>query len=562
LEYDVTTLSGRRASQRWNRMAVGDLLERVCWAAPDKEAIIGCEGAFGSPQFERLTYARADQAANRVANALRAEGLRRGDRVLLFCDNSVEALLVLFGIAKAGLVAAPINPVMAPDVVVWAIEHVEATFAVVDAGLWPKAEPAFSQSGLRPAVAIPIGGSLPDGSIAFADWISAQPSTEPDVEVHGDDVWELLFTSGTTAMPKASMGTHTFSYLTAYSYALSLTRGLRFEHELRLCTFLPIVYHCGHNSAVFPAMLSGGTAILGRGMRGDALARTITGERATALWAGAPPFLEALVEAAAQDGAEYDLRSLKVAMFSWKTIHPELVAKLKRLCGKDLALWEIFGQTESMSGYRFWLDEWPEKVAAGAGAVNYVGAPNPLLAAKVVDAEGAELRDRAGVPGEAVYRSPAITAGYYRNETATREAFRDGWFHSGDSCCYDEDRLQVMVDRYKDIVKSGGENVSSLRVESVVIQHPDVDRVAVIGVPDERWGEMVTAVAIPRPGAEPDEQTVIAFCRERLAGYETPKRVIFVDEMPETVGGKILKYRLRESLGYVSGVNRGGMVAP
>jgi acyl-CoA synthetase (AMP-forming)/AMP-acid ligase II len=99
LEYDVTTLSGRRASQRWNRMAVGDLLERVCWAAPDKEAIIGCEGAFGSPQFERLTYARADQAANRVANALRAEGLRRGDRVLLFCDNSVEALLVLFGIA-------------------------------------------------------------------------------------------------------------------------------------------------------------------------------------------------------------------------------------------------------------------------------------------------------------------------------------------------------------------------------------------------------------------------------------------------------------------------------
>lgn len=120
----------------------------------------------------------------------------------------------------------------------------------------------------------------------------------------------------------------------------------------------------------------------------------------------------------------------------------------------------------------------------------------------------------------------------------------------------------MMVDRYKDIVKSGGENVSSLRVESVLIQHPDIDRVAVIGVPDERWGEMVTGVAIPRAGAEPDEQTVIAFCRERLAGYETPKRVIFVDEMPETVGGKILKYRLRESLGDLTNVRRGGMVAP
>jgi acyl-CoA synthetase (AMP-forming)/AMP-acid ligase II len=295
-------------------------------------------------------------------------------------------------------------------------------------------------------------------------------------------------------------------------------------------------------------------------MRGDALARAITRERATALWAGAPPFLEALVDVAAQDGSEYDLRSLTVAMFSWKTIPPELVAKLKRLCGERLALWEIFGQTESMSGYRFWLDEWPEKVTEGAGAINYVGLPNPLLAAKIVDAEGVALRDRPGVPGEAVYRSPAVTAGYYRNEPATREAFQGGWFHSSDSCCYDQDGLQVMVDRYKDIVKSGGENVSSLRVESVASQHPDVERVAVIGIPHERWGEMVTAVVIPRPGAEPDEQALIAFCRTRLAGYETPKRVIFVDEMPETVGGKILKYRLRESLASLTNVNAGGMV--
>jgi acyl-CoA synthetase (AMP-forming)/AMP-acid ligase II len=562
LEFDVNSLFDRRATQRWNRMAVGDLLERVCWATPDKDAIIGCAGAFGSPEFERLSYGQADQAANRVAHALRSDGLTPGDRVLLFCDNSVEALLVLLGIAKAGLVAAPINPGLAPDVVQWAIEHVEASFAVVDAGLWPKAEPAFTGAGLTPAVAIPIGGALPEGSVAFPDWISVQPATEPDVEIHSDDVWELLFTSGTTAMPKASMGTHTFSYLTAYSYALSLTRGLRFEHDLRLCTFLPIIYHCGHNSAVFPAMLAGGTAILGRGMRGDALAQAITSERATALWAGAPPFLEALVDAAGSDGSSYDLRSLTVAMFSWRTLHPELAAKLKRLCGEDLALWEIFGQTEAMSGYRFWLDQWPEKVVAGAGAVNYVGVPNPLLAAKIVDPDGTDLRDLPGSPGEAVYRSPAISAGYYRNEPATREAFDGGWFHSGDSCCYDEDGLQVMVDRYKDIVKSGGENVSSLRVESVVIQHPAVDRVAVIGLPDERWGEMVTAVVIPRPGTEADEQSLIAFCRARLAGYETPKRVIFVEQMPETVGGKILKYRLRASLGGSTKSSSGQMVAP
>jgi acyl-CoA synthetase (AMP-forming)/AMP-acid ligase II len=149
------------------------------------------------------------------------------------------------------------------------------------------------------------------------------------------------------------------------------------------------------------------------------------------------------------------------------------------------------------------------------------------------------------VTGEAVYRSPVMTAGYYRNEDATREAFRDGWFHSGDSCAFDENGLRVMVDRFKDIVKSGGENVSSIRVESALVQHPAVARAAVIGVPDRRWGEAVTAVVV-RDGDALSEEELIAFARDRLAGFETPKQIIFVDELPETVGGKILKYRLRQ----------------
>jgi acyl-CoA synthetase (AMP-forming)/AMP-acid ligase II len=161
------------------------------------------------------------------------------------------------------------------------------------------------------------------------------------------------------------------------------------------------------------------------------------------------------------------------------------------------------------------------------------------------------LRDRPGEPGEAVYRSPVLAAGYYRDEEATREAFRYGWFHSGDSCEYDHEGLQIMVDRFKDIVKTGGENVSSLRVESVLAGHPDVQRAVVIGLPDERWGEMVTGVVQARDGAEPDPDELIAFCRRRLAGYETPKRIVLVAELPQTVGGKVLKYRLREELGTV-----------
>jgi acyl-CoA synthetase (AMP-forming)/AMP-acid ligase II len=156
------------------------------------------------------------------------------------------------------------------------------------------------------------------------------------------------------------------------------------------------------------------------------------------------------------------------------------------------------------------------------------------------------LDDQPGVPGEAVYRSPAVTAGYYRDEPATEEAFRYGWFHSGDSCVYDDQGLRIMVDRYKDIVKTGGENVSSLRVEAVLHQHPGVAKAAVIGLPHERWGEAVTAVVVAEPGQEASEADLIAFCHERLAGFETPKRVVFVDALPETVGGKVLKYKLRE----------------
>lgn len=550
MSFDVTNLHGRRAADRWNRMAVGDLLERMTWSRPDQDAIVGWEGAFASPEYRRLTYREADRAANQVANALLATGMQRGDRVLMFCDNSVEAVLTLIGIAKAGLVAAPINPVMAPDVVAWVIGHVEPGLAIVDAALWPAAEPAFSTAGLSPGVTIPIGGAAIDGTLAFDDWIAEQSGEEPGVRISADDVWELLFTSGTTAMPKASMATHTFSYLTGYSYALSLTRGLTYEHEIRMGTFLPIVYHCGHNSTLVPAWLCGGTAVIGRGPnRFRELAAAITAEKVTALWAGAPQFLQGLVDAVHDDPGRYDLTSLTVGMFSWKTIHADLADQLKALCGEPLALWEIFGQTESMSGYRFWLDEHPERVRSGQGAVNYVGLPNPMLAARIIDGEGEDLRGRPGVPGEAVFRSPALTAGYYRNEAATRDAFAGDWFHSGDSCQYEEDGVQVMVDRYKDIVKSGGENVSSLRVESVATQHPGVARVAVIGLPDDRWGEMVTAVVVTSDDAELSADALIRFCRERLAGYETPKRVVFVTEMPETVGGKILKYRLRAELG-------------
>jgi acyl-CoA synthetase (AMP-forming)/AMP-acid ligase II len=541
---DVTSLTNRRASDRWDRVSVGDMWERITWSFPDKEALVAREGACAYPGNARLTYREADELANRCANAMLARGLQRGDRVLIYCENSVEAYVAKIAIAKAGLVSAPLNPMLAPDVVAHLIERVEPKLAIVDDELWPKIESAFGDAGLEPAVTIPIEGWTIPGTVEFSEFVAEQPATEPGVEIHGDDIWEIIFTSGTTAMPKGAMVSHSYSYFGAYSFALTLTRGIPFECDLKLVAFLPLIYHIADQIFSLPAWLCGGTLVIGRKHDAAGIARAVAEEDATALWSGSPAMLEELAKEL-EAAPELDASGLKVAIFGWTAIPPELVDRLKALTSPELNVCEILGQTEAISCFRFWPDRWPETFAAKAPAMNYVGVPNPLLASKLVDEEGNSLEGTVGEPGEVVYRSPVLTPGYYLDEDATREAFRDGWFHSGDVCMYDEDGLRIMVDRSKDMIKSGGENVSTLRVETILRSHPEILKAAVVGLPHERWGEAVTAIIVADEGGEPDPDEVLAFCRERLAGYESPKGVLVVEELPETVGGKVLKYKLR-----------------
>lgn len=542
---DVSSLHHRRAANRWERTSVGDLLERLTWSYPDKEAIVGREGAYAYPENARVTYRAADELANRLANAMLARGLAHGDRVVMFCENSVEAYLCKIAIAKAGLVCAPLNPMLAPDVVTHLIERVQPRLAIVDDELWPKAQQAFADAGLTPTVTIPLRGELVPGSVSFADFIADMPTSEPDVEIHGDDIWEIIFTSGTTAMPKGAMVSHSYSHMAAYSFALTLSRGLKIECDLKLCTFLPLIYHIADEIFSFPAFVCGGTLIIGRHYDPRLIAEAIAEERVTAQWGGSPAMLEDLARELQAGPEPLDASSLKVIVFGWTAITPQLVAELKRLTSEELIVVEILGQTEAISCHRFWPDKWPETFAAHAPGRNYVGVPNPMLASMVIDEDGASLEGRPGIAGEVVYRSPVVTAGYYLDEDATREAFRGGWFHSGDVCMLDEDGLRIMVDRSKDMVKSGGENVSTLRVEAILRQHPAVLKVAVVGLPHERWDEAVTAIVVPVPGASPDPQEIMVFCRARLAGYESPKGVVLVEDLPETVGGKVLKYKLR-----------------
>jgi len=543
---DVEKLYDRRADNRWDRVCVGDVLERVTWSRPDRVALTGWPGAFATPEFERLTYRQANDAVNRIAQGLLARGLQRGDRVLLVCENSVEAYVTKLGVAKAGLVNVPLNPSLAPDVMSRLVELAEPRFAIVDAELWPAVAPAFEATGMRPDVTICIGGEPVMGSTAFPDFLTGASPEEPDTVVHGDDIWELLFTSGTTALPKGVMLSHSYAHLGGYSFALSLTRGVPIEADLVLCSFLPVIYHVADQVLSLPAFLAGGRFVIGRRPVPAEMAGAVAREQVTALWGGSPQLVKAF--AAALDAKDEGPSSLRVLVYGWGAVEPGVLTTLEEHCGPDFTLVGIFGQTEAISCHRFWPARERQKYEAAGSSVNYVGIPNPLLASTIMDVDGSDLLGKPGIPGEAVYRSPAVAAGYYRDLPATEESFRYGWFHSGDSCVVDDDGLRIMVDRYKDIIKSGGENVSSLRVEALLHEHPQVAKAAVIGLAHDRWGEAVTAVVVRTPGATVTEEELVEWARGRLAGFETPKAVVFADALPETVGGKVLKYRLRQAM--------------
>ena len=543
---DVENFRNRRNNARWNRVSVGDVIERMTWNEPGKVAFVATPEATVDPAYARVTYSEANDVINRVANALLALNLPRASRIAMLCDNSNEAWLAKVGVAKAGLVAAPINVMMASDVIAEALQRVGAQHAIVDQALWEPLEGTLAPANIRPIVSL---GGPPQGRIPnFEEFMSEHGADEPDVEIHGDDIWQVLFTSGTTAKPKAVMISHTSTYMAAYSKALTMTRGLSHESEIRLGVFTPMVFHIGDQLCVFGPLVCGGTVIIGRKPQGPEMARAITDEKVTCLFGGSPQFVESLITEVQSKPEEYDLSSLGVMWFGWAPLAPASLAAFQELCGPQLKVYEMIAQTEAIAGHRFFIDRHLDMYLREAPAINHVGKPSPIMGATVMDETGQDLRDKPGVAGEAVYRTPAMFSGYYRDLEATQEAVRGDWFHSGDSFVYGQDQIRLMVDRYKDIVKSGGENVSSIRVESVLQQHPTVIRAAVIGLPDDRWGEMVTACILKAPNTQFEEKALIGFARERLAGFETPKRIVVMDEFPTTVGGKVLKYKLRQYL--------------
>ncbi len=513
-----------------HRVNVGDLVTRSAQRYPDKEMI--CDGD------RRWSYRDFDAWTNRVAHGLSKLGLRNGDALALMSGNRAEFLAVYFACARLGVVCVPINLLWRQHEVSHVLDHSGCRAIVVEAGLLDQISKSIEKpEALLGIVAIDgaeCAAKLAPHDIALVDFDALardQSSALPEVTIEDRSPLSYLYTSGTTSAPKGVVGTHLAIYLESLGTAIDTRMS---EHD-RLSVVLPLFHTAQLNALCTPAIAVGASMVIERAFDPARLHELIERERITVLFA-LPMMVQKLVEQ--QLAKPRDLGGLRLTVYAMAPMPEADLRRAIETFGCDFSL--MFGQTEMSPVSTFFR---PEHQLSHPGAV---GTPGINVQVGIMDGEGNLLP--VGGSGEIVYRSPQTMDGYLHNPSATEEAFRHGWFHSGDAGHFDADGLLWFEDRFKDVIKTGGENVSSIEVELAVrASNPDVLEVAAIGLPHQHWGEAITAVVVAREGATIDAVPLMAAMRDKLSPFKCPKAVIQVTELPKTATGKIEKAKLRKS---------------
>jgi long-chain acyl-CoA synthetase len=502
------------------RNTLGDAATRAARRTPNKTAFAVVETG------REVTFKEFNERANRAAHAFRAAGLETGDRVGFVTGNSERMLAAEFGALKGGLVASLNNTDLDTGTVTYQLDNADVEAVVVDEQLYSKVEPYVTQANVDTVVAIEWDGTAEGEREAFESFIDGHSSTEPDVERDGSDPALILYTSGTTSRPKGVLHTHA-----SYSYN---TANVMIKHDLQSSDVVASVHPLFH---IVETYLRAGvelsaTNVILREFEPERFLTAIDEYDITAFYLMSSIYRRLSNET---DLDSYDLSSVRHCGYGMPM---EMSLRKRVIDAFDADLQLGMGQTEA-GMIMFFDPKWQLKKDG-----NYIGRSGPYADAAIMDDDGTILQQ--GEVGEIVVRSPAVMDRYLNNEKKTRELWRDGWHRTGDIGKFDEDGLLLFVDRKKDMIKTGGENVSTTKVQNVVSDHPAVEEAIVVGLPHEKWTEAVTAFVILADTADATEADIRSFLRERLASFEVPKDIEFVDDLPRTATGKIRKVEIKE----------------
>jgi fatty-acyl-CoA synthase len=492
------------------------------------------EAEFAVQGPRRLTYAEARTAANRLANAFVDEGLGPGDRVAFLSKNCIEYALFYYAASKAGVVPVPLNyRLAAPE---WA-------FIVGDAGArMLVAQPEFIET-LGPVQGelasvkrfLAVGGEAP-GWDSFDAFAASGAATDPDREVDTEADAYQMYTSGTTGRPKGAVIQHR-ALAAQLHQAVMAFGGAPGERALIVAP----LYHAAAGVMAFATVQMGGSLYIQEDFVPAEVVRALSEERIRV--ALLVPAMIQFCLLGVPDVTERAYDDLELVVYGASPIAEATLRRALEVFRCDFI--QGYGMTETTAAATYLFPEDHRRALAGRSEL-LRSAGRPLLGTRVriVDAEDRPLPP--GTVGEVAIRGPQLMRGYWNRPEATDEALRDGWMHTGDAGTLDEEGYLYIQDRVKDMIVSGGENVYPREIEDVLIAHPAVADVAVIGVPDEKWGEAVKAIVVLREGQQATAEELIAFCRERLAGFKQPRSVDFVDALPRNPSGKVLKKELRE----------------
>jgi fatty-acyl-CoA synthase len=514
------------------RLLLGELIARNSRKFPNKEAII-----FGET---RLTWKEFNARINRLAHALMDMGIGKGDKVALFMFNCNQYLECYYALGKIGAIAVPLNFRLHTEEIVYIANNADAVALVVGEQLVDTIQGIRDQLPLIKHY-ISVSSEPIEGMLQYESLIQKYPDDEPLVLVDDEDPAFIMYTAGTTGRPKGAVLTHKSqaAMWTAASIQLASEPGVGNVWDYRVCSPPPL-FHMASFGYCQAHLLVGATVVLPTQVFNPVeIMETIEREKIDSILL-IPAMTNFLLLTPGLD--KYDVSSLKMWMSGAAPLPTQTrKAMLERFPG--LLSYDCFGQTETGALVAMLRpSEREQKVAS-------VGRALPFIQVRVVDSEDRDVP--VGEVGEAVYQGPNLMKEYYKDPEGTAQAFRSGWFHSGDLVRQDEEGYIYVVDRKTDMIISGGENIYPAEVEDVLYRHPKILEAAVIGVYDAQWGEAVKAIVVPKAGECLTEEEVIDFCKQHLASYKKPKSVDFVDSLPRNPAMKVLKTVLREKYGKV-----------